>query len=201
MTKDKNFVNILLVSNKVRYSNLKKKLFALLTFIFVVSLVLLACDPIRLNGVPKASATVYGNGGSAVVKDNYVYFANSYIDYDDLGINDNKYEASSGQVIHAIYRTTLNEFGKLNLDDDDKPQNVELVTYCIGGYAYSGLYICGDYLYYSTPYSSANNDGGVNKGNVRFERVKLDGTGREVIHNCTTYSSDSSLSFWITSFK
>jgi hypothetical protein len=157
----------------------------------MLSVVLFACDPIRLSPVPSQNATVYGNGGSAVVKDNYLYFANAYIDMSTIGINDNKYDAGSNQIDYAIYRTKLGEYGRLKLDEDGKPQNVELVTYNVGGYAYSGLYICGEYLYYSTPYTVANSDGSKTTGLVRIERVKLDGTGREVVYSVSNFDSNS----------
>lgn len=157
----------------------------------MVSVALFACNPIKLNTVPSASATIYGNGGSAVVKGDYIYFANAYVDYNNLGINDNRYDEKSQQVIYGIYRVSVNEYGKVELDENDKPKNVEIVTYNIGGYAYSGLYICGDYLYYSTPYTTAEEDGSVTHGRVRFERVKLDGTNREIVYSCANYDEDS----------
>ena len=170
---------------------MKKKLVLLLSLVLMISAVLFACDPIRLSPVPKATATVYGNGGSAVVKDDYLYFANAYIDMSTIGINDNKYDAGSEQIDYAIYRTKLGEDGKLNLDEDGKPKNVEIVTYNVGGYAYSGLYICGDYLYYSTPYTVANSDGSKTTGLVRIERVKLDGTKREIVYSISNFDTNS----------
>lgn len=155
----------------------------------MLSVALFACDPIRLSPVPSSTATVYGNGGSAVVKDGYIYFANAYIDMGTLGINDNKYDKGSAQTLYAIYRAKLDNAGKVKLDDDGVPTGVEIVTYNVGGYAYSGLYICGDYLYYSTPYARSNDSGETITGLVRFERVKLDGTGRETIYAVTNYDS------------
>lgn len=155
----------------------------------MVSIVLFACNPIKLSPLPNREATVYGNGGSAVVKDNYIYFANSYVDFSTIGINDNRYDAKSPQVIYGIYRAPLNKFGRVNVTDG-RPEKVELVSYNIGGYAYSGLYICGDYLYYSTPYSTVDESGTVTSGRVRFERVRLDGTERTIVYSCANYSSD-----------
>ncbi|NCB48080.1 MAG: hypothetical protein EOM55_00395 [Clostridia bacterium] len=172
---------------------LKNKFMFILAFIFAFSTILFACNAINLSGGPNTTETVYGNGGSAVVKGDYLYFANAYVDYTNLtSVNDNKYDSGSEFTIYGIYRTKLGTDGKVVLDDDGIPQNVEILSYNIGGYSYSGLYICGDYLYYSTPYtaSTSGSDSEIKTGLVRFDRIKLDGTGHQEIYKTVSYSSD-----------
>ena len=175
---------------------MKKKFLFLLSFLLIFSFALFGCNSIKLQGGPSRDETVYGNGGSAVVKGDYLYFANAFVDYAQLGINDNVYDKdkNSNYATYAIYRTKLDHLGKVTLDEDGKPKGAEIITYNVGGYAYAGLYICGDYLYYTTPYSKDATSGETTTGLVRFERVKLDGTGHEILYSADDYSSESSYS-------
>ncbi len=174
---------------------MKKKSLFLLSLLVVFSIVLFACNSIQLTGGPSARDTVYGNGGSAVVKGNYLYFANAFIDYNSLGINDNTYEESSPYTIYGIYRTKLNSWGGVDVNEETGiPNNVELLTYNIGGFAYSGLYIFGDYLYYATPYSTVNSSNETTYGHVRFERVRLDGTEHSILYSASDYTNEASYS-------
>lgn len=171
----------------------KKKILFVLALIFAFSTILFACNAISLSSGPNTTDTVLGNGGSAVVKGDYLYFANAYIDFAELtSVNDNKYDSDSEFTNYGIYRTKLGTDGKVELDDDGVPQNVEIISYNIGGYSYSGLYICGDYLYYSTPYTGSTSGSASETvtGLVRFDRVKLDGTGHQELYKTTSYSSE-----------
>lgn len=169
---------------------MKKKFLFLLSIIFVFAFTLLGCDAIHLQGGPAVTDTVYGNGGSAVIKGDYLYFANAFVDYSGLGINDNKYDKNSKQKLYGIFRTKLDSDGKVELDANGNPKGAEMLSFCVGGYAYSGLYIMGDYLYYSTPYSQALRSGGKEAGRVRFERIKLDGTKREELYSADYFTSE-----------
>lgn len=158
----------------------------------MLSCLLVGCGSILLQGGPDASANVYGNGGSAVVKGDYLYFANAYIDYNNLSINDNNYDDKSPFKTYAIYRTRLTEDGRISTDADGNPKGAEILTYNIGGFSYSGLYIFGNYLYYATPFSRSNQSGSTSKGLVRFERVKLNGEGHETLYSEESFDSSSS---------
>ena len=169
---------------------LKKRFIAVLSFVFMFALVLFGCNSIRLSGGPNANDTVYGNGGSAVVKGDYLYFANAFLDYSTLGHNDNIYDAGSKYTIYGIYRTKLNSNGKVDVDSDGVPTKADLLTYNVGGYEYSGLYIFGNYLYYTTPYTNTTSSNEKKTGRVRVERVALDGTSHEVVYKFEDYTSD-----------
>ena len=171
---------------------MKKKSFFLLSFLLVFSIMLFACNAITLSGGPDANDTIYGNGGSAVVKGEYIYFANAFIDYNSLGINDNKYDDKSPQKIYGIYRAKLNNVGGVDLNEDGNREGAELLTYNVGGFAYSNIYIFGDYLYYATPYSQPVSSGSETKGLVRIDRVKLNGTGHEELYKISSYGADAS---------
>lgn len=161
----------------------KKKFLCLLAMVVICISCMFACSPIVLSGGPKPTDTVYGNGGSAVVKGNYLYFTNAYKNYEDLGVNDNKYNDDSTKS-YAIYRVKLNELGTIDVSDDGKntPKGAELMVPLIGGYSKSFLFIGGDYLFYTTPYTvNLQGQSSVTTGYLRFERVKLDGTDRTVL--------------------
>ena len=143
------------------------------------SAMLFACSGIDLSGGPDANATVYGNGGSAVIKGDYIYFANAYIASSELGNNDNQYDKKSKQTIYGIYRSKLDSDGNVVLNDDGVPQEAEILTYNVGGFEQAQIYLCGEWLYYTTPYTVKGSDGSSITGLVRFDRIKLDGTGHE----------------------
>ncbi len=172
----------------------KSKIGFVLAFVFLFSTLFFACNAIALSSGPKSSDPVYGNGGSAVVKGDYLYFSNAYIDYEKLtSVNDNKYDSDSEFIVYGIYRTKLDSNGKMILNNDGVPQNVEILSYNIGGFAYSGLYIGGDFLYYSTPYTAktAGADSETKTGLVRFDRIRLNGTEHRELYKTTTYSAES----------
>lgn len=167
---------------------MKKKFLCIFSLLMFCAICLIGCGGFKLSGGPLSTDTVYGNGGSVVVKGDYMYFANAYIDYNNIGRYENKYNEDSSKNIYGIYRTKLNDFGVVSFDENGNPIGAELMVPQVGGYAYSGLYICGDYLYYTTPYTG-DNKGTEVKGLISFDRVKLDGSEHQVIHTMTDYSS------------
>lgn len=167
---------------------MKKKFLYIFSLLLFCAVCLIGCGGFKLSGGPLATDTVYGNGGSVVVKGDYMYFANAFIDYNNIGKYENKYNEDASKHIYGIYRTKLNDFGLVSFNKDGIPQGAELMVPQVGGYAYSGLYICGDYLYYTTPYTG-DNAGSEVKGLITFDRVKLDGSEHQVIHTMTAYSS------------
>ena len=149
---------------------------------------LFGCGVSALSGGPKSNDAVYGNGGFSVVKGDYLYFSNAYFDYNNLSEGENKYDFNSSKKVYGIFRVKLNENRLVNLDEDGVPKGAELMVPQIGAYAYSGLYICGDYLYYTTPFTG-NDKGTYVKGLITFERVNLNRTGHKVIYKTEEYSS------------
>ncbi len=158
---------------------MKKKLAIIFSMIFMFSALLFACSGINLSSGPDANATVYGNGGSAVIKGDYIYFANAYIASSELGNNDNQYDKKSKQTIYGIYRSKLDSEGNVVLNDDGVPQGAEILTYNVGGFEQAQIYLCGEWIYYTTPYTVKGSDGSSITGLVRFDRIKLDGTSHE----------------------
>ena len=99
---------------------MKKKLLSLVIMCFMaVSILFAGCTPKGLTDNPATDANVISNGGMTVVKGDYLYYVNGYIDETSLTTDDNK----SGKVEHAgIYRTKL---------VDGKIQNEYICTRCL----------------------------------------------------------------------
>lgn len=167
---------------------MKKKFLYIFSLLLICAFCLVGCGGIDLSNGPAKTDAVYGNGGSVVVKGDYIYFANAFIDYNSIGRYENKYNEDGAKQIYGIYRSKLNNFGLVNYDENGIPQGAELLVPQVGGYQYSGLYICGDYLYYTTPYTG-DNKGEEVKGLITFDRVKLNGSEHQVIHTMTSYSA------------
>lgn len=161
---------------------MKKKFLWVFAIIIICMSCFFACSPLELSGGPNIEDTVYGNGGTSVVKGNYLYFTNAYKNYNDIEVGENDYDDDDTKSF-AIYRTRLNSSGAVDVDENGNPSGAELLVPLICGYEKSGLYICGDYLYYTTPYSVkfSGGNGETKTGYLRFEKVKLNGKDRTVL--------------------
>ncbi len=166
---------------KVDYKDLIMKKFFSIIFLCLVtfSLVLTGCTETGLDNNPATNARVVSNGGMTVVKGDYLYYVNGYVDETTLIAEDNAY----GSVSHgAIYRTKLSD-GTIEKDDDGFLNNTECVVPKIVGFSNGGFYIIDDYIYYATPYMKLNSQTGVLQSNrVEFHRIKIDGTQDKVLY-------------------
>lgn len=170
---------------------MKKYLITLLTCLVCCIFVLSGCGgKATLSGGPATSDKVYGNGGTAVIKGNYLYFANTYTSSDDVDKNENKY---GSETINGIYRTKLNELGNVNVDESGFPTDAELLVEQIGGFEQTNFYIFDNYLYYSTPKSGDDSDGNTIKGILVFHRIKLDGSNHKELYSCKNTITDYSM--------
>lgn len=161
---------------------MKKKLLFVFSFIFIFAISLFGCGAISLNGGPNIKDTVYGNGSNAVVKGNYLYFSNAYLDYTSLSQGQNEYNKEELKV-YGIYRTKLAKNGVVAVDENGNPKNAELLVPLASGFENSGIYICGKYLYYTTVYTEYETGGNTDetKGFLNFERVDLNGQNRKTL--------------------
>ena len=162
--------------------------------IFMISaFVLTGCGGLKDN--PPTSAAVYSNGGMAVVKGEYLYYVNGYVNEDDL--TDAKTENVEGKVVKgAIYRTKLVN-GTVQKDKDGFVKDAsgksltERVVSKIVGFSNGGFYIIDDYIYYATPcmtYSSSSSK--LQNDLVEFHRIKIDGTDDKLIYTTKETSDD-----------
>lgn len=106
------------------------------------------------------------NGGFAVEKGDYLYFIN--------GKEANSADNTFGNVVKgSIMRIKKSDLAARNYSTVDTV--VPLIAFS-GNYN-AGIFIYGDYIYYSTPSTEKNSDGEVQYTYLAFKRTKLDGTG------------------------
>lgn len=128
------------------------------------------------------SGEVSSNGGFLVEKGEYVYFINGAEDY----TADNTY----GDVLKgSIQRISKTDLAAGNYADTQTV--VPLVVY--SGNSDAGIYIYGDYIYYSTPATTKNSEGVVQNQLLEFKRSKLDGS--ETMKDCFYQAASNSVAY------
>ena len=174
--------------------------------ILVVTLCFSACGGLgRFNDNPDANAVVYGNGGLAVQKGEYLYFVNGYINTADVGETNNYGDIDQS----AIYRVKLtggkvvetnveyDEDGNLKVDKTQAINDVDIIVPKVAGFEYSDLYIFGDYLYYTTPNNKKDNSGNILTSQLQYYRTKIDRSGsNELLYETVSQNSEVSLSMY-----
>ncbi len=108
---------------------------------------------------------VSSQGGFLVEKGDYVYFVNGDASYTES----NKY---GRPVRGSLMRISKADIAARNYTNADTV--VPLLMY--SGSKDAGLFIYGDYVYYTTPGTERNSDGEVLNSRLDFKRSKLDGT-------------------------
>lgn len=150
--------------------------------------VLTGCKAKGLKDNPSTDAEVYGNGNIAVVKGDYLYYTNGYVD-NYTEVYTSKKQNNWGKVtLGALYRTKLVN-GKVEKDEDGFLVKTEVVVPRLVGFEYGKFVILDDYIYYSTPRMREDGDGTVKNDYIEFNRVKIDGTKNEVIYTASAQIS------------
>lgn len=111
------------------------------------------------------SGEVTSNGGFVVEKGDFIYYIN--------GKQTNSADNTYGNVeTGALMRISKSNLAARNYS------SVETVVPEIvhSGNTDAGIFIYGDYVYYSTPSTEKNSDGQIQYSNIVFKRAKLDGT-------------------------
>ena len=158
---------------------MKKSIKYVLALVLCLCFVLVGCTP-KLE-MPKGN--IDSNGGSVVMVGDYVYYANTFVDYSSLSGNANE-DKTTNQ--NALYRVKTDEFGYTTRDDDDFIENIEKVTTKISGFNNSNMFVVGNYLYFTSPNAHKNKKGEDLFKQTTLFRVKLDGTGRQEILSTET---------------
>ena len=172
---------------------MKKTLISLaMTLFLCFSIFLTGCKKEEgLKNNPSTTATVISNGGMSVIKGDYLYFVNGYVDETTLEKKDNKLgEVKKG----AIYRTKLDD-GEISKDKDGFLNNKDCVVSKVVGFSNGGFYIIDDYIYYTTPYMNYNKGGELQTSRVEFHRINIDGTDDKLIY--TTNATESELDWTV----
>lgn len=145
------------------------------------SVVMVACDgrtpEEKAFTYPSRSDVVSSNGGMAVRKGDYIYFVNGYMTISDTD------HVQNGSLTHgSLMLMRLDEYGNVVTDEDGLLKDEYYITMSdrLCGYEATGLYIFGDYLYFTSPSQENTYDRDGNyewaKDRVEFYRIKLDKT-------------------------
>lgn len=119
-----------------------------------------------LDGNWQTTEKAESNGGFAVKKGEYIYFINGKV-------TDSSVDNSYGTPVKgALVRIHEKDFANRNYT------NVQAVVPQVmySGNYNSGIYIYGDYVYYSTPSLKKNSDGAILSSNLEFKSAKLNGS-------------------------
>ena len=140
---------------------MKKKIVLVLLSFVMVAMVFAGC---ALVGGPSSSDAVFGNGGLAVQKGEWLYFASGYESYTNL---ETSHKNRTGQVeVGALYRTKLNSDGTVQMDEDGYPTNYQRVISKLVGFEYGSIYIFDDQLYFASPNTAKDK-----LGNHHFNQI------------------------------
>ncbi len=134
--------------------------------ISVLSLTALPACGTKWSGVSKDNSyeQVSSNGGFVVETGDYVYFIN--------GVSSNTDNNTFGSVVKG----SLQRIKKTDLSAHNYSSTETVVPSVIYSGSYNaGIYIYGDYVYYTTPTTAKNIDGDVQNSKLDFKRTRLDG--------------------------
>ena len=168
----------------------------LILLLFVsFSFVLTGCKKDNKDpNTPSSTDRVYGNGGLAVTKGEYLYFLNGYRTYTDVTKDDRNNLSNDKNVVRgAIYKTKLTATGDLNLDADGNivASSVERVVDQIACFENGGLYIVGSYIYYATPNTQDDKEANLLNSYVNYCRVNLNNpSDKKVLYTSNGAVSD-----------
>lgn len=142
-----------------------------------------ACGNYKWNTVDKKDnyTKVTSNGGFLVQTDEYVYFIN--------GKTANTVDNTFGSVLKgSVQRISKSD---LNAGNYSSTQTIVPSVVYSGQYN-AGIYIYGDYIYYTTPSTQKDGSGNVLNGTLDFKRTKLDGseTDKKALWQCENNGVD-----------
>lgn len=119
-----------------------------------------------VSGKKDTSAYKTSNGGFLTETEDYVYFIN--------GKTNNTDSNEFGKVLKG----SVQRIKKTDLEENNYANTQTVVPSVLYSGTYNaGLYIYGDYIYYTTPSASKNSHGEVLNSTLEYKRTKLDGTG------------------------
>lgn len=159
---------------------MKKKLILIIVSLLAVTLFLTACNETYKQdalATDLSDMTVSSNGGLAVKVGKYLYYINGY----------------AGQDVDNVFGTVQKgAIARVELDQNGNPvDNSNVVVVPKNVYSTvktSGLYVVGEYIYYSTPSIEKNSSGEPKTSEMNLMRTKLDGTDTKLIAKFKDYT-------------
>lgn len=150
-----------------------KFLMAFAICVLSLPLILSGCGVAPLATAPTESSTtkVYG---SALVYNNYIYFANAFASSSSLTQGENDFGSVDNSAIYRIATTD----GKITTNEETTmPENLEKAVSKIAGSEYSFMYSSGNYIYFASPSTHFNDSRSTVFTYNAYIRINTDGTG------------------------
>ncbi len=142
---------------------------------------------IILTGGPAYEENVYGNGGYAVSKGDYVYFTDAYLKLSSAS-SDTKSTLISGDVSETgIYRARMTT-GIIAEVETPVLSEVQLMVKKSVGTENCGLYIFKDKLYFGTP-TTQSDSSGVRYDLITFYSCNLDGSNVKKLYQTESFNN------------
>ena len=164
---------------------MKKLIILLVAVLTCITCVFAGCQTTKTgysNNLSGLTGEVSSNGGSVVVKGDYVYFVNGIASHTE----DNTY----GEVVTgALLRVKTSDLAKAStVADVESVEKLDRVSaevvipsLFVAGDKTSGFYIYGDYVYYATPTTAKNKAGEVQNTKLDFVKTSLDGKSHTIL--------------------
>lgn len=153
-----------------------KKIALILTLVLALTAVLVACQSYEWGPVmgKDSDAEVVNNGSLAVRQGKYIYYVNGMDSTSNITKPEDNYFGKA-PVKGNIMKSEIAEDGSL--------KNTEIVVpkMVYTGYKSGGIYIYGDWIYYTTPTTKTDNTGVVQVDYLEYMRTKTDGTETQQI--------------------
>ena len=158
-------------SFNLKIKNFTKIFVCLILLIFTISLA--ACGKSNKDNFiyPSSQVQTFGNGGMAVQKGDYIYFVNGYQSSEDME------KQNASYTIGSLLIAKLDSNGNLILNEDNllDDEYYRTMSDKLCGFEATGLYIFGNYLYFTSPcQENESGDEVWAKNRVDFYRIKLD---------------------------
>ena len=157
-----------------------KKIAKLALIVLVVAVaataVLAACQDYTWGpvGTTDPEAAVSGNGSVAVAQGNTVYFVNGKGDTSSITEPENNWFGQAG------YKGSIMK-GALAADGSVRDVAVVVPKMFYNGQAEGGLYVFGNWIYYTSPSTDTQSDGTVLTSQQDFYRTRTDGTRTQLV--------------------
>lgn len=161
--------------------NWKKGLLALMMGgVFVVA----GCSTIK--DIHNEQTGIVYNGGSVVSVGSHLFYANAF----ENGVDsyDTSNSASYDNATKYAYLSRINK-AEYNGTKYTNASNVEKISEKLAGYSNSYMFVCGDYIYYTTPNMHKTSENKYIWKYVSVFRCRLNGNDNKEVYTTTAYNS------------
>jgi len=164
---------------------MRKKLLKMLSFVFVVAVLLTGCATV--SNIKNNETDLIFNGGNVVKVGDYVYFANGYT---EVGDKSKDFDYDENVKISYMNRVNLN--GGFSTSSES-PKDTEKVNSRVVGFESEYMFVLGDYIYFSTVNTHKNKQVENEYTLVSYFRSRLNGDELTEIYTTPTYDSSKAI--------